>query len=146
DLAGFCVGVADGNRIIDGSAITAGDTVLGLASSGLHSNGYSLVRKVVFDMAGLAINDYVEELGRTVGEELLEPTRIYARPIRQVLNYYKVKHVVHGIAHITGGGLRENLLRIVPEGARVVIDPAGWPRPAVFPWLEKLGEIEPAEM
>lgn len=146
DLAGFCVGVAEGHRVIDGSAISAGDVVLGLASSGLHSNGYSLVRKVVFDIAGLGIHDYVEQLGRTVAEELLEPTRIYARPVRQVLNHYKVKHVVHGIAHITGGGLRENLHRIVPEGARVVIDQHAWPRPAVFDWIQQLGEIEPAEM
>ncbi len=146
DLAGFCVGVAEGHRVIDGSAISPGDVVLGLASSGLHSNGYSLVRKVVFDIAGLGIHDYVEELGRTVAEELLEPTRIYARPVRQVLNHYKVKHVVHGIAHITGGGLRENLHRIVPEGARVLIDPHAWPRPAVFNWIQRLGEIEPAEM
>ena len=146
DLAGFCVGVAEGHRIIDGSAIAPGDVVLGLASSGLHSNGYSLVRKVVFDIAGLGLNDYVEQLGRTVAEELLEPTRIYARPVRQVLNHYKVKHVVHGIAHITGGGLRENLLRIVPEGARVVVDPHAWPKPAVFDWLQQLGEIEPDEM
>ena len=138
--------MAEGHRTIDGSAISPGDVVLGLASSGLHSNGYSLVRKVVFEIAGHSIEDYVEELGRTVGEELLEPTRIYARPLRQVLNYYKVKHVVHGIAHITGGGVRENLLRIVPQGIRVTLDPQSWPQPPVFSWLQKLGDIEPGEM
>ncbi len=146
DLAGFCVGVTDGDRTIDGSAIAAGDIVLGLASSGLHSNGYSLVRKVVFDLAGLGIADYVPQLGRSVGEELLEPTRIYARPVRQILNHYKVKNVVHGIAHITGGGLHENLERIVPTDCRVLIDRESWPRPPVFDWLQQLGEIEDAEM
>ena len=90
--------------------------MLGLASSGLHSNGYSLARKVVFDIAGLAVDDDVDELGETVGEALIRPTRIYVRPLRRVLGYYKVKSVVHGIAHITGGGLRENLERILPDG------------------------------
>ena len=122
DLAGFCVGVVPKRQLIDGSAIAAGDVVLGLASTGLHSNGYSLARKIVFDVAGLKVDDHVEELGRTVGEALLEPTRIYVRAVRQVLGYYRVKNVVHGIAHITGGGLHENLARIVPEGVQVVID------------------------
>ncbi len=146
DLAGFCVGVTEAARTIDGSAITPGDVVLGLASSGLHSNGYSLVRKVVFEIAGHGIHDFVPALGRTVGEELLEPTRIYARPVRQILNHYKVKSVVHGIAHITGGGLHENLERIVPANCRVLIDRDSWPRPAVFDWLQQLAEIELAEM
>ena len=146
DLAGFCVGVAERNEIIDGKTITPGDVLLGIASSGLHSNGYSLARKVVFDIAGLSVNDRVEELGRTVGEALLEPTIIYARPVRRVLGYYKVKNVVHGIAHITGGGLHENLQRILPEQARAVIDRGAWPVPPVFSWLQRLGEIEPAEM
>src|SRR5437764_271142 len=97
-----------------------GDTVLGIASSGLHSNGYSLVRKVVFDLAGLGVHDQVPDLGQTVGEALLTPTRIYARPIRKILQHYKVKNVVHGIAHITGGGLRDNLERILPENIQAV--------------------------
>lgn len=146
DLAGFCVGVAERRRIIDGTAIAAGDAVLGVASSGLHSNGYSLVRKIVFDLAGLSVTDHVPELGRTVGEELLEPTRIYARAVRQVLGHYRVKSVVHGIAHITGGGLRENLERIVPERTSVVLEAGSWPVPPVFSWLQRLGEVEPAEM
>ncbi|REK09018.1 MAG: phosphoribosylformylglycinamidine cyclo-ligase [Planctomycetota bacterium] len=146
DLAGFCVGVAERTKLIDGSGISPGDRVLGIPSSGLHSNGFSLVRKIVFDIAGLKIDQHVDELGTTVGEALLEPTRIYVRPVRRVLTYYKVKKVVHGIAHITGGGLRENLERIVPEGVQVRIERQSWPVPPVFTWLEKLGEVEPDEM
>jgi phosphoribosylformylglycinamidine cyclo-ligase len=140
------VGVVERGQVIDGTAIAPGDLVLGLASTGLHSNGYSLARKVVFEIAGLKATDCVDELGRTVGEALLEPTRIYAKQVRSVLAYYKVKAVVHGIAHITGGGLCENLERIVPEGARVVIDRGAWPAPPIFGWLQRLGEIEQAEM
>jgi phosphoribosylformylglycinamidine cyclo-ligase len=146
DLAGFCVGVVEQKRVIDGRAIAPGDVVLGAASSGLHSNGFSLVRKVVFDVAGLAVNDYVEELGATVGQALLVPTRIYVPPTRAILSHYKVKSVVHGIAHITGGGLHENLARILPEGAQAVIHRNSWPVPKVFSWLSRLGEIEPEEM
>ncbi len=146
DLAGFCVGVVEKKNIIDGRAIEPGDVTIGVASSGLHSNGYSLARKIVFDIAGLTVNDQVEELGQTVGQALIEPTLIYARAIRQVLNYYRVKNIVHGIAHITGGGLQENLARIIPEGVQVVIERGTWPVPPVFTWLEKLGEVEQAEM
>jgi phosphoribosylformylglycinamidine cyclo-ligase len=146
DLAGFCVGVAERAKLLDGSDIAAGDIVLGVASSGLHSNGYSLARKAVFEIAGLSIDDRVDELGGTVGEALLEPTRIYARPVRRVMTHYKVKHVIHGIAHITGGGLAENLERIMPEGARAELDRASWPVPAVFQWLQRIGDIDEAEM
>ena len=146
DLAGFCVGVVERKNVIDGRAIAPGDLVIGIASSGLHSNGFSLVRKVAFEIAGLKQDDYVEELGATVGAALLTPTRIYAREIRRVLNHYKVKNVVHGIAHITGGGLHENLGRILPEGVRVEIDRDSWPIPPVFTWLQQLGEIDDAEM
>ncbi|MGA2795955.1 MAG: phosphoribosylformylglycinamidine cyclo-ligase [Thermoguttaceae bacterium] len=146
DLAGFCVGVVDKKNIIDGRAIEPDDVVLGVASSGLHSNGYSLARKIVFDIAGLSVNDHVEELGQTAGRALLEPTILYARPIRQILNYYKVKNIVHGIAHITGGGLCENLARIVPEDVQVVIDRGAWPVPPIFIWLKRLGEVDQAEM
>ncbi len=112
DLAGFCVGVVEKDRIVTGKAIQPGDLVLGLASSGLHSNGYSLVRKVVFDHAKLKVTDRIPELGRTLGEELLEPTRIYVRPILKILSHYPVKRrVVRGLAHITGGGLVDNLPR-----------------------------------
>lgn len=146
DLAGFCVGVVERKHLIDGSAMADGDVLLGVASSGLHSNGYSLARRIVFDLAGLSVGDHVEELGRTVGEELLEPTRIYAKPLRRVQSHYKVKNVIHGIAHITGGGVRENLERILPAGIRAVIERDSWDVPAVFPWLERLGEVEPGEM
>ena len=146
DLAGFCVGVVERKHIIDGKAITPEDVVIGIASAGLHSNGFSLVRKVVFEMAGHRVDDRVEELGQTVGQVLLEPTRIYVRPLRTVLGHYKVKNVVHGVAHITGGGLQENLERILPEGIRVVIDHDSWPTPPVFAWLQRLGQIEQAEM
>lgn len=146
DLAGFCVGVVESKDIIDGRAIAADDTVIGLASSGLHSNGYSLARKVVFEIAGLSVEDRVEELGMTVGEALLTPTRIYVKPVRGVLRHYAVKTVVHGIAHITGGGIRENLARIVPPGIRIVLDRDAWPVPPIFSWIQKLGEIDDAEM
>ncbi len=146
DLAGFCVGVVDRDHVIDGTAIVPGDVVIGVASSGLHSNGFSLARQIVFEIAALKIDDYVEELEQTVGAALLEPTRIYARPVRQVLTHYRVKSVVHGVAHITGGGLHENLERILPEGIRVVIDRHTWPVPPVFTWLQRLGEVDQSEM
>ncbi|REJ69918.1 MAG: phosphoribosylformylglycinamidine cyclo-ligase [Planctomycetota bacterium] len=146
DLAGFCVGVAERKSLLDGSLIAAEDLVLGVASSGLHSNGFSLARKVVFEIAGLSVDDHVEALEQTVGEVLLEPTRIYVRPVRKILNHYRVKNVVHGIAHITGGGLRENLERILPAQAAVTLERDSWEVPPVFPWLQELGEIEAEEM
>jgi phosphoribosylformylglycinamidine cyclo-ligase len=146
DLAGFCVGVVERQKVLDGSAITPGDTVLGVASSGLHSNGFSLVRKIVFDIAGLQIDDTVEPLGATVSQVLLRPTTIYTRAVRSVLSYYKVKGVVHGIAHITGGGLHENLARILPPGVGVTIDRGSWSVPPVFTWLQRLGDVDDAEM
>jgi phosphoribosylformylglycinamidine cyclo-ligase len=146
DLAGFCVGVVERQKVLDGSTISPGDTVLGVASSGLHSNGYSLVRKIVFEMGGLDVSDFVESCGGTVGDVLLRPTTIYARAVRRVLAHYKVKSVVHGIAHITGGGLHENLARILPPGIGVTIDRGSWPVPPVFTWLEQLGDVDDAEM
>ena len=139
DLAGFCVGVASRSQIIDGAAVTPGDAVLGLASSGLHSNGYSLARKIAFEIGGHKVTDRVEELGTTVGEALLTPTRIYVRPVRQVLTHYRVKNVVHAIAHITGGGLHENLARVIPPGVQIVIERRRWPVPPVFTWLAAAG-------
>lgn len=146
DLAGFCVGVVERRRLIDGSQIAPDDVVVGIASSGLHSNGYSLVRKIVFDVAGHHVGDYVDELGTTVGAALLKPTRLYARPVRGILNYYTVKNVVHGIAHITGGGLHENLERILPPSVRVLIDRDSWSVPPIFSWLQRLGEVPTDEM
>jgi phosphoribosylformylglycinamidine cyclo-ligase len=147
DLAGFCVGVVERKRLVDGSHIQPGDVAIGIASSGFHSNGYSLVRKAVFEMGKLTCDDRVAELGnRTVGDILLTPTRLYARPVKSVLRHYRVKQVVHGIAHITGGGLVDNLARIVPETVQIAIDRGSWEMPGVFPWLQKLGDIAADEM
>jgi phosphoribosylformylglycinamidine cyclo-ligase len=146
DLAGFCVGVVERKRILDGSEIREGDRVVGLASSGLHSNGYSLARKIVFDHAGLRPEDHVEALGRTVAEELLEPTRIYVRAVKTVQRHYRVKRTVHGIAHITGGGLIENPPRVLPEGLAIRLERNSWKVPPVFHWLQRLGAVDDAEM
>jgi phosphoribosylformylglycinamidine cyclo-ligase len=147
DLAGFCVGVVERRRLVDGRQIQPGDVAIGIASSGFHSNGYSLVRKAVFEMGGLTGKDRVASLGdRTVGEILLEPTRLYAKPVKSVLGHYRVKQVVHGIAHITGGGLVENLSRIVPSEVQVVLERGSWDVPPVFPWVQGLGGIASDEM
>lgn len=147
DMAGFCVGVVEREHIINGRTIRPGDVVLGLASSGLHSNGYSLVRKVVFDHSGLKADDFVPELGRTVADELLEPTKIYVRAVKDLLNHYPVKkRVIRGLAHITGGGIVDNVPRILPSGRRVFIRRGSWDVPPVFPWLQRLGGIDQAEM
>jgi phosphoribosylformylglycinamidine cyclo-ligase len=146
DLAGFCVGVVERKHILNGSEIRHGDMVIGLASSGLHSNGYSLARKIVFEHAGLAADAFVPELGRTVADELLEPTRLYVRAVKTVYRRYRVKRIVHGIAHITGGGLVENLPRILPDGHGIVLRRGSWTVPKVFPWLQSLGSVEQGEM
>jgi phosphoribosylformylglycinamidine cyclo-ligase len=147
DMAGFCVGIVERHRIINGRGIQVGDVVLGLASTGLHSNGYSLVRKVVFERGGLTVSDFAAELGRTVGEELLEPTRIYVRAIQNVLNHYPIRRgVIRGLAHITGGGLLDNIPRVLPPGRRAFIRRGSWPIPPVFGWLQRLGNIEQTEM
>ncbi len=146
DLAGFCVGVVERKRIVDGTGIRAGDTVIGLESSGLHSNGFSLVRKAVFDRAGLKVDEQVAELGQTVGEVLLTPTRIYAKPILDLLHKKPHKPLIRGMAHITGGGIADNLERVLPENCRVNIDRAAWEPPAVFSWLMRAGNIDREEM
>ena len=148
DMAGFCTGVVERSGIIDGTRIETGDTVIGLASSGIHSNGYSLVRKVVFEAGGLSVADQVPELGATVGESLLTPTKIYVKPIRHVLGHYPVKKkgVIHGLANITGGGLPDNISRILPPGKRVFVKRDSWPVPLVFAWMQKLGNVAEAEM
>ena len=151
DLAGFCVGIVEKSQLIDGSAIVPGDVVLGIASSGIHSNGFSLVRKIVFEHAGLSPDDKVDFSNQTIGELLLQPTQLYARATREVLNHYKKPNheeraVVHGIAHITGGGLHENLSRVLPATADALITPDSWPVPPVFPWMQNLGGVEADEM
>jgi len=147
DLAGFCVGVAEQEKIIDGKACQPGDVLIGVESSGLHSNGYSLVRKIVFDIACLNINDYVPELGQTVADALLTPTRIYTKCAAAVLEKFDANTEITGIAHITGGGLVENVSRILPVGVGVPakIDRC-WDEPNVFSWLQKLGNVSDAEM
>lgn len=149
DLGGFCVGVASKKDLIDGSAIKPGDVVVGIASTGLHSNGFSLVRKVVFGLNELNVFDTIQDSGteldgQRVGDVLLTPTRIYVKPAMQILDNFRP--AVHGIAHITGGGLHENLERIVPEGSCVLIDRDSWTVKPVFKWIQKLGEIEDDEM
>jgi phosphoribosylformylglycinamidine cyclo-ligase len=146
DLAGFCVGVVDRKHILNGHEIRPGDKVIGLASSGLHSNGYSLARKIVFEHAGLAPETFVEELGRTVADELLEPTRLYVRAVKTVSRRYRVKRIVHGIAHITGGGLIDNPPRILPDGCGIKLHRNAWTVPRVFPWLQRLGSVDVDEM
>ena len=145
DLAGFCVGVAERSRIIDGKAIQPGDRLIGIASSGLHSNGFSLARKVI-EIAGLKGTDMIPELGRTVFDALLEPTRIYVKPVMALLEEFGANDGIHGIAHITGGGLAENLSRILPDGSKASITPNSWKIPKVFDWLQKIGNIDDAEM
>jgi phosphoribosylformylglycinamidine cyclo-ligase len=144
DLAGFAAGVVERDKIIDGSKIEAGDALIGLASSGVHSNGYSLVRKVVFEAAGLRVTDHVPELGKTVGEELLTPTRLYAKPIRTLVD--RLGPAVHGLANVTGGGLPDNVSRILPPDKRAVVRLGSWPVPPVFSWLQKCGNVAEAEM
>lgn len=146
DLAGFCVGVVERERLIDGTQIEAGDVLIGLPSNGFHSNGYSLVRKVVFDHAGLIIDSAVDELGKTVAEVLLTPTKIYAAETSAAMALNQGSTAVTGIAHITGGGLAENLERILPEGVKAHLDRNSWTAPACFDWVQKLGNVDPAEM
>ena len=146
DLAGFCVGVVEKHHLIDGKSIAEDDVLIGIASSGLHSNGYSLARKAIFDIAGLGIDSDVQELNQKVCDLLLEPTRIYAGVVRKVLRHYKVKNVVHGISHITGGGFEENLSRIIPPNAHFKIDRSAWTIPPVFQWVQQAGNIDTEEM
>jgi phosphoribosylformylglycinamidine cyclo-ligase len=147
DMAGFVVGVVERDDAIDGTHIQPGDIVLGLASTGLHSNGYSLARKIVFEHAKLGVDDRVDELGKTVGEELLTPTRIYVAAIQGVLKHYPVKKkVVRGLAHITGGGIVDNVPRVLPGNRRVFIRRGSWQVPPVFPWLQRLGNVAQTEM
>lgn len=142
DLAGFTVGVVDNSRIIDGSSITVGDKIVGIASSGLHSNGFSLVRKVLFDKMGLSVDSVLPELNRPLGLELLTPTKIYVKTILNLLRDFQVK----GMAHITGGGLTENVPRVLPRHCRAVIEKDSWPKLPIFELLREGGNIVENEM
>ena len=139
DLAGFCVGVVEKDKIIDGSKVQPGDVLIGLSSSGAHSNGYSLIRKVL-EHSGASLDDPFD--GRTLGEVLLEPTRIYVKSLLALFD----KVEVHALAHITGGGLPENLPRVLPEHCQAQIEGRSWNRPAIFDWLQEQGNIADAEM
>jgi len=142
DLAGFTVGIVERDKIIDGSDIKVGDKIIGLASSGVHSNGYSLVRKICFEELGLSVNDHVEELGCTLGEELLRPTRIYTDSIVKLLRRFKVG----GLVHITGGGFIDNIPRVLPQGCQAVINANTWEVPPIFTFLRQKGNVSPEEM
>ena len=142
DLAGFAVGVVERTRLIDGSAVRPGDVVIGLASSGLHSNGFTLVRRIVFDVMRLGVFDPLPGTDRSVADELLEPTRIYARAIQKLLETVEVR----AMAHVTGGGLTGNVPRVLPQGCRVRIFRDSWSMPAVFETLREAGRVEDAEM
>jgi len=139
DLAGFSVGIVEKHRIIDGSAVKPGDILIGLASSGPHSNGYSLIRKIIATAAASLSQDFH---GRTLGETLLAPTRIYVKSVLALID----KVSVHAIAHITGGGLLENLPRVMPNNTCAIIDPTAWQQPPVFDWLKSQGNIAGEEM
>jgi phosphoribosylformylglycinamidine cyclo-ligase len=142
DVAGFIVGVVDREKVIDGRAVAAGDVVLALPSVGLHTNGYSLARKLFFDVAGFQVDTRVDELGQTVGEALLAPHASYLAPLDGLLD----RGLVKGLAHITGGGLTENVPRILPEGTGVRVERGTWPVLPVFELMRKLGNVADAEM
>lgn len=142
DLAGVAVGIVDKDKIVDGTKVKIGDAIIGLASSGLHSNGYTLARKIFFEAGKLAVDDHLDGLKESIGLELLKPTRIYSASILKILQKVKVK----GVAHITGGGLPENVERIVPKGMGALIDSATWGVPRIFQVMQKFGRISKAEM
>jgi len=142
DLAGFAVGIVDNSKIVDGSEMHVGNTVIGIASSGLHSNGYSLARKICFDVLKLKIDDYIPDLGMTIGEELIKPTKIYS-----AVTYSINKRLpVHGFAHITGGGIEDNLIRVIPKGCGIEMYSNSWDVPPVFSFLQNAGNISDSEM
>lgn len=142
DVAGFIVGAVNRDRLIDGRQVCLGDILIGLPSSGLHTNGYSLARKIVFDTLALRIDAFVGELGQTVGEALLMPHRSYLHLVRPLVD----RELINGLAHITGGGLTDNVPRMLPPGLAVHIAPAAWPVPALFRWLQAQGQVAPDEM
>ena len=147
DMAGFAVGVVERSRIIDGSKAQVGDLAIALASDGLHSNGYGLARRVLLEKAGYTVHDQPPELdGASVGEEMLRPTRIYVKPVLDILHRYKVKRVVKALAHITGGGLPGNLPRVLPEGLTVRIKRSSWKPGPIFDLIAAKGPVDSLEM
>jgi len=142
DIAGFAVGMVPKNRLVDGRRVAPGDAIIGLASTGLHSSGYSLARRALLERARLPLEGVVPELGRTLAEELLEPTAIYVKPVLSLLQAVEVR----GIANISGGGLPENLPRAMAPGTRAVLEWGRWPVPAIFPLIQAAGRVSPGEM
>lgn len=142
DIAGFIVGIVARDRLVDGTRLQAGDVLIGLPSSGLHTNGYSLARRIVFDKLGLKVGDRVEGLGMTVGDALLAPHRSYLRVVRPLLQDGHVK----AMAHITGGGITDNLPRVLPETVDAVIETGAWEVPEIFRWLQRAGEVPVGDM
>jgi phosphoribosylformylglycinamidine cyclo-ligase len=146
DLAGFAVGVVERKNVIDGSQVEPGDIILGLPSSGLHSNGYSLARKALLEKAGLKLGAKAPGLGCTLGEELLKPTRIYVKPVLAAFGAYAVKRPIRALAHITGGGLVENVPRVIPGDCDAVFNIDSWEAPPIFRLIQKAGNIADDEM
>ncbi len=142
DIAGFCVGIVEKSKIIDGSKISVGDKLIGLPSTGLHSNGYTLARKVIFEMAGLKVDSKVPGFDKPIGEVVITPTRIYVKPILELIKDVEVL----GMAHITGGGLPENAARFLPENMDAVFDKSSWPKPKIFSLIAEKGNIAESEM
>ncbi|MNW52209.1 Phosphoribosylformylglycinamidine cyclo-ligase [compost metagenome] len=143
DIAGFTVGVVDKSKIVNGSSIAAGDTVIGLASSGVHSNGFSLVRKLLLEQSGYGLKDSLPELGGEVlGDVLLTPTKLYVKPVLSLLEQVQVK----GMAHITGGGFIENIPRVLPDGVNVEVDYGSWPILPIFSLLQEKGNVSNRDM
>lgn len=142
DIAGFAVGVVDRDKIITGEKIKPGDVLIGLPSSGLHSNGFSLVRKICFEVKQLQVDAHIPELGRTLGEELLEPTRLYPKTCLPLIE----KFDIHGMVHITGGGFYDNIPRVLPEGCGAEVDTSAWTEPPIFGLLQQWGGVAKAEM
>lgn len=142
DLAGFCVGVVEKSEIIDGSMVKPSDSIVGIASSGLHSNGYSLVRKLLLDSGDYKLSDWIADFGFELGEELLTPSHIYARTVLEIIKSCEIR----AIAHVTGGGITENLPRVLPKGIGAEIEVGSWDVPPIFKFLQKVGNIETAEM
>lgn len=142
DVAGFVVGVVDMEKVIDGSSITFGDKIIGIGSSGIHSNGFSLVRKVFFDSLKMKPDDYVDELGCTVGEELIKPTKIYVKTVLNIMRDFQI----NGIAHITGGGLLDNIVRVLPKGCSANINMGSWDILPIFDFLKNKGNVDDEDM
>ncbi|BBO82157.1 phosphoribosylformylglycinamidine cyclo-ligase [Desulfosarcina ovata subsp. sediminis] len=142
DLAGFAVGLVDNPKIVDGSEIRPGHQIIGIASSGLHSNGFSLVRKICFDVLGLTVDSHVSELGKTLGEELIIPTRIYSETIQHLVRDLPIQ----GLAHITGGGIMDNIIRVIPQACGIAINKGSWEIPPIFGFLQAAGNVDEKEM